>query len=91
MLEGGASLRVIQDILGHSDLGTTQIYTHVAPAYLAKEARLHPRTTKRHGHAVLTPGPTICSDCRAKCQEGFTRCDLHIRLNNEASLRARGY
>lgn len=87
MLQGGADLRVIQGVLGHADISTTEIYTHTSTEHLKSQiARLEHRSKTK---AMLPPGPVICAECARPSVQNRVRCEIHLKKAREACKRSR--
>ncbi|CAN5287610.1 site-specific tyrosine recombinase XerD [soil metagenome] len=74
LVEGGADIRVVQELLGHSSVNTTQVYTHTSQARLrALFDQAHPRATMADAAAMDAAAMDATDDARRQRQTGASR------------------
>ncbi len=79
LMDGGADLRVVQELLGHQNLGTTQIYTHVSQTRLEEAyLRAHPRLRRDEAGSPRSAGQET---------HGEARTSVEVRARDEQDER----
>lgn len=98
LLDHGADIRVIQTILGHADISTTECYTKVSQERLHEAIKAHhPRNNPKYKQLSLVPTsalmladcfvPSPCSECAEPSVPGKSRCAKHMLTAKEACAR----